>query len=205
MAFPQAFLSFRLTKQGKTSAHVVLHPLIPHFCKHCQQLVIGLAPFKITQAKLVEKNRFSKIIFQAKIDEDDEVLFNITRPQVAHVGADGCVLCQWILNDLGGDQKHVTDNSLLYVKIYHFERDNCDSGCWILRLQQTNKSDIEPYTALSYRQGGDQKLKTTKDTFDGTQIHISYKKLPETIQDTIMTTHKVGIRFLSRLYLYYTR
>jgi hypothetical protein len=75
MAFPRAFLSLRLRKQGKTSADVVLHPMIPHFCNDCQQLVIDLAPSKITQAKLVEKNRFRKIIFRAKIEEDDEVLF----------------------------------------------------------------------------------------------------------------------------------
>lgn len=127
-----------------------------------------LAPSKITQAKLVEKNRFRKFIFRAIIEEDHEVLFNFTRLQVAHAAADGYVLCQWILNDLGGDQKHVTENSLLYAKIYHFERGNCDSGCWILRLRRTNKSDIKPYTALSYCWVGNQKPKTTKDTFDRT-------------------------------------
>ena len=57
--------------------------------------------------------------------------------------------------------------------------------------------DIGLYAALSYCWGkGSTLLKTTQSTLETFKDHIPWEKLPRTLQDAVVITRKIGLKFL---------
>jgi hypothetical protein len=81
--------------------------------------------------------------------------------------------------------------SFMLTRVIEIDR---DSMIWNLLLRQTSKSAVESYTALSCCWGGGQKSKTIG--LAHAQVQNSYEAVPKMIQDAIIATHKLGIRFL---------
>jgi hypothetical protein len=66
-----------------------------------------------------------------------------------------------------------------------------------LKLRETYELDIAPYAALSYCWGDDgQPVKTTSGNIHQHLTRLNYTDLPRTIQDAIIVTCKLGIRYL---------
>lgn len=75
-------------------------------------------------------------------------------------------------------------------------------------IEITNTADSDPdlhllsdppceeYAALSYCWGGDQPVKATTSSLRSLKEHIEYTRLPKTLKDAVMTTRKIGLRFL---------
>jgi hypothetical protein len=55
---------------------------------------------------------------------------------------------------------------------------------------------MAPYATLSYCWGGDQPFKTTAENFLLMQESLDYNSLPKTIQDAIVVTRQIGLRYL---------
>jgi hypothetical protein len=113
----------------------------------------------------------------------------------------------------------VAQNSA-YPQCFQFIQDrlhNCSShsGCplptgrllpkRIIALGSDNESlslyeafqDIGLYAALSYCWGkGSTLLKTTQSTLETFKDHIPWEKLPRTLQDAVVITRKIGLKFL---------
>jgi Heterokaryon incompatibility protein (HET) len=64
------------------------------------------------------------------------------------------------------------------------------------RLYVTASEQRANYTTLSYCWGGAQQLATTKATFDSMTLGIPMTCLPQTIQDAILITRNLNIRYL---------
>jgi hypothetical protein len=58
------------------------------------------------------------------------------------------------------------------------------------------RGEAAGYTALSYRWGGDQPFRTTKQTLSTKLGHISPSSMPKTLQDAVFVARKLGIRYL---------
>lgn len=54
----------------------------------------------------------------------------------------------------------------------------------------------EPYLALSYCWGGDQKYKTTKERISSGNLDLDWTKIPRSIQDALVVTVSLGYKFL---------
>lgn len=65
-----------------------------------------------------------------------------------------------------------------------------------IKLYVSHKDEREPYVALSYCWGGDQKVKTTSTTLSGNLVAIKEAELEQTIQDAITITRKLGFQYL---------
>jgi hypothetical protein len=65
-----------------------------------------------------------------------------------------------------------------------------------IRLHVDEFEGPERYTALSYCWGGYQTLTATKESLSDLVYDIPLQNLPKTINDAVITTHKLGIRFL---------
>ncbi|TVY16589.1 hypothetical protein LARI1_G006171 [Lachnellula arida] len=63
-------------------------------------------------------------------------------------------------------------------------------------VSATEFNKPKAYTALSYCWGGNQTFTATKETLSDLVHDIPLQKLPKTIEDAVITTHKLGIRFL---------
>lgn len=70
-----------------------------------------------------------------------------------------------------------------------------DQSGFSLRLLET-EGLRDMYCALSYCWGGDQKTKATKETLPELKDDIAFGKLPATLQDAVITTHGLGLRYL---------
>jgi hypothetical protein len=70
------------------------------------------------------------------------------------------------------------------------------SGPDKIRLYMPAKGETTKWAALTYCWGGIQPLQTNKHTLDDWTINIPVSKLPKTIQDAIITTLKIGLKFL---------
>jgi hypothetical protein len=78
------------------------------------------------------------------------------------------------------------------LEIGHFP----DHGQPRLRLCETRGRDFAPYAALSYCWGGDQPTTTSFENISQHLIQINYTKLPATIQDALLITSKLRLRYL---------
>jgi hypothetical protein len=66
---------------------------------------------------------------------------------------------------------------------------------WRLRLHHS-ASIRKPYVALSYCWGGDQVIKSMKHTIKDWTVSLPFEILPKTLQDAIIVTSKLDIRYL---------
>lgn len=66
----------------------------------------------------------------------------------------------------------------------------------IVRLQEKNTSKAERYAALSYCWGGPQPLTATKSNLQALISGVEVDKLPQTLQDAVYVTRRLGIRYL---------
>lgn len=65
-----------------------------------------------------------------------------------------------------------------------------------IRLHVKDFEAPERYTALSYCWGGNQTFTATKESLSNLVHDIPLQNLPKTIKDAVITTNKLGIRFL---------
>jgi len=65
-----------------------------------------------------------------------------------------------------------------------------------MRLHISESGQMAPYATLSYCWGGDQLFKTTAENFLLMQESLDYNSLPKTIQDAILVTRQIGLRYL---------
>jgi len=66
----------------------------------------------------------------------------------------------------------------------------------LVYIQETSKKELQPYSALTYCWGGDQKIKTTRVTIQEGRREIQFTELPRTIQNAIEITRELGIPYL---------
>jgi Heterokaryon incompatibility protein (HET) len=66
----------------------------------------------------------------------------------------------------------------------------------VIRLVTPEKSEYVHYAALSYCWGGPQKSATTKATYQAHQEGIDLESLPQTLQDAVFVTRRLGISHL---------
>lgn len=69
-------------------------------------------------------------------------------------------------------------------------------GSESLCLKETSGMKAESYVALSYCWGGDQKMKSTKDSAPRWRAGIPWSSLPKTLQDAITVCRKLRQRYL---------
>ncbi|KAF4628515.1 hypothetical protein G7Y89_g9639 [Cudoniella acicularis] len=67
---------------------------------------------------------------------------------------------------------------------------------WHPCLHHSTSTAVGPYVALSYCWGGDQVIKTTKLTIKDWGVSLPFEILPKTLQDAIIVTSKLNIRYL---------
>jgi hypothetical protein len=65
-----------------------------------------------------------------------------------------------------------------------------------MSLYTSPPGETAQYTALSYRWGGDQPFRTTRDSFSAKLGCISTASMPKTLQDAVFITRQLGIRYL---------
>jgi hypothetical protein len=70
------------------------------------------------------------------------------------------------------------------------------SGRLQLRLQDTAGKAVEPYAALTYCWGGEQQVITTKYTIRQHRIVINLNTLSKSLQDAVVVTNSLGLKFL---------
>lgn len=97
-----------------------------------------------------------------------------------------CLDCHSSCNE---DQTKVMPRRLVHIAK--------DDGNWKLHLLDPVDRPVT-YTALSYCWGSLESMttKTTKGTLSSWAIDIPWQRLPRTIQDAIIVSYKLGIRFL---------
>lgn len=69
-------------------------------------------------------------------------------------------------------------------------------GKRVLRLRETSSEKPEPYAALSYCWGGEQRVCTTNKTVHRHLTRINSADLPATVRDAILVTEKLGLRWI---------
>lgn len=65
-----------------------------------------------------------------------------------------------------------------------------------LRLEDTAPNVHHNYAALSYCWGGEQLLRTTKDSLVQHKCAVSYNDLPPTLRDAVITTYGLDLQYL---------
>jgi len=65
-----------------------------------------------------------------------------------------------------------------------------------IKLYRTRKEDRLCYCCLSYCWGGDQPVKTTLSSLQARVLGIIFSELPQTLQDAILVTLRLGLRFI---------
>ncbi|KAI3321053.1 HET-domain-containing protein [Xylariaceae sp. AK1471] len=68
-------------------------------------------------------------------------------------------------------------------------------GRRLIHLKESDEAEVR-YAALSYCWGGEQDVRTTKQTFPLHCTQISFQDLPRTIQDAVIVTENLGIQYL---------
>jgi hypothetical protein len=81
-----------------------------------------------------------------------------------------------------------------YIPSYLIQITSMDSEEPTLRL--VSKPATAPYAALSYCWGINQSVRATTSTLEALRRNIDYSQLSKTIRDAIITTNKLGLRFL---------
>lgn len=70
------------------------------------------------------------------------------------------------------------------------------SGSKSVRLVETTSQEKQPYAALSYCWGGDQRVKTTRQNLEQMKSGIDLNSLPATLRDAVRVTVRLEMRFL---------
>jgi len=100
----------------------------------------------------------------------------------------------WILDcQLNHKSCYYQNNLLLPSRLIDVVR---DLRAAIVKLHITHKAERGAYVALSYCWGGPQPVTTTTSNLESMKFGLELLSLPQTIQDAIEVTRKLGFRFL---------
>ncbi|KAK0648256.1 heterokaryon incompatibility protein-domain-containing protein [Cercophora newfieldiana] len=94
-------------------------------------------------------------------------------------------------NDHPGCRAHAVSRPYMPKRVLEI-----DSTSPILRARLSTHAPLAPYAALSYCWGGDQAAKTVKSRLAEYANDIPLHTLPRTIQDALVVTRGIGLRYL---------